>query len=99
MHELQQFVDQLNWSIRAKSAAERRWDDERNVGLHVLGRRVSIDAACLHNAAKYLRGWRGSWRDDVQHSDPDAAVASKLILLCDLCDYQCPLVFILHRGH
>ena len=79
MHELQQFADQLNWRVCAKRIAERRRDHERNVGLHVLGSRMSIIAACLHRTSEFVRGWRRRRRNYVQHSDPDAAAASELI--------------------
>src|ERR1041385_5003773 len=78
MHEFQQFADQLDRVIRSDSVTERRRDDEWNVGLHVLGRRMSIVAADLHSASEFLRGWRRRWCNYVRHPDTDAATAPEL---------------------
>src|SRR5689334_16014647 len=79
MRQLQHVTHQLDRWLRANSRTERSRNDERNVGLHVLGRGVSCNAARLHNASEFMRGRRWSWRNDVWHSHPDATAASKLI--------------------
>ena len=78
MHQFQQLADQLNRSVCADSGAEWRGHDERDVGLHVLGGRMSIVAADLYCASEFVLGWRGSWRNYVQHSDTDGAAAPEL---------------------
>lgn len=78
MHQFQQFTDQLNGRVRANSGAQRRGYNERNVGLHVLGRRVYIDASCLYGASEFVRGRRWRWCYHVRHSDPNATAASEL---------------------
>ena len=78
MHEFQQFADQLDGGVCAIRRAEWGRDDEWNVGLHVLGRGVSIVTTSLYGATELMRGGRGRWGHDVQYSDPDAATATEL---------------------
>ena len=80
MHQFQQLAHQLNWRVCAKRVAERRRDDEWNVGLHVLGRGVSIVAARVHRASEFMRGRRGRRSDDIQRPDTNAAAAPELRL-------------------
>jgi hypothetical protein len=54
MHQLQQLADQLDWRVCANSLTERRRDHEWNVGLHVLGGGMSIDATGLYCAAEFV---------------------------------------------
>src|SRR4029078_966699 len=78
VHQFQQFTDQLNRRVCSNSSAERRRHNQWNVGLHVLGRGVDLDASRLHDASEFVRRRCRSWRHHLQHSDPDAGVASKL---------------------
>src|SRR5688500_17637354 len=78
MHQLQHVADQLNRNLRANSRTQRCRNDERHAGLHVLGGRMSCDAARLHNAPKLVRRRRRSWRNYIRYSDTDATTASKL---------------------
>ena len=78
VHQFLHFVDQLDGNLRANSRSERRWHDEWNVRLHVLGRRMSIVTARVYHTSEFVSGRRGSWRNYLRHSDSDATAASKL---------------------
>src|SRR5689334_13759719 len=78
MHELQQFGNECNWSIRANGRAERRWHNKRHAGLYVLGRRVSVNQASLYGAAELVRRRCRRRCDNVRSSDSDASVAAEL---------------------